>query len=802
MRRSMVSGPDGALRDRLLRSGVCSERDLGRARRRIQRLGDDLPMFDSVWLDTLAQMGRLTPFQVEQLEAGGDLLFPAIAGEPGLIVETLDRQGSGATLLVRDAGRRMWTARHVTLAGDELASRLSTLRDVLARYAHSAPAVAPSPVVTGPAQLVDFRGAAWLVEPHVAGPSTLDLLIRRGRFPAAVVRELARQLVFGLADLERAGFVHGDLSPGHLVLARDGHVVATRAVVRPILDPEIALGAVRPAEEFDGLAPELIGTGNPATSRSDLYALGCTLYHLLAGRPPFPGGDPLGKLFAHQTRAVPDPRELAPATDDFLAAEILHWTAHQPTERPTGWRQVADRWRLEVSPRPAVLRDFLARCEAPAPRLAGERRGGGLLGSTLSRAVVGLLIVAGIGIYVREGAARSDLLAIGWNWAARFSQREPVAVSSDSSPAVVKSGPVAAGAGSATGQDTAGRFALPGLNAQGVLELESGRVYRAGRVVSPGVVTVRSSGAANSVLEIDDVPLVIECAQLRIEGLSFRQSGAPSPGTGVGALLQVAANRLELERCRFDMVASEAAEAADKSPRSQRAIASVTAAGRPAIVWHVGNRTDARSGMATLTNVVWFGHAAGLTATSAARVIELTNCLKVGQGPIVSYLANPMPAGTRVVLRHVTCRQSGAVLRWRPAAAGAGPESLVVEALECLFDPHPSMGLLELFHDEGSVDLLMAMRVQGEGSIVRPETRLATWTNSQTRRSEPVDEHYLTVEGLTAETPRFIGPATNHPADSALHEAQAPRRGDQLQGIAPEGLPLAPHAQTPPLDRR
>jgi hypothetical protein len=799
MRRSMASGPDGALRDRLLRSGVCTERDLGRARRRIQRLGDDLPMFDSVWLDTLAQMGRLTPFQVEQLEAGGDLLFPSIAGEQGLLVETLDRQGSGTTLIVRDAAGRMWTARRLSMAGEELSSRFSLLRDAMARYALSAAATATWPAVTGPGQLVDYRGALWLVEPHIAGPSTLDLLIRRGRFPADVVRELARQLVIGLADLEGAGFVHGDLGPGHLVLARDGRVVATRAIVRPILDPEIALGEVRPADEFDGLAPELIGTGEPATARSDLYALGCTLYHLLAGRPPFPGSDPLGKLFAHQTRAVPDPRELAPSTDDFLAEEILRWTAHHASDRPVSWRQVAQRWSLEVRPRPAVLREFLARCEAPAPRLAGERRGGGLFRSTLSWAVVGLLIVAGIGLYVREGAARTDLLAIGWKWAAQLSSREPSAAAPQATQGVVQTGPASPKTGQATEQDQSGRYALPEINAQGVLELEAGRVYRGGRLVSPGVVTVRSTGAANAVVEISDVPLVIECAEVRIEGVSFCQGATTASRPGAGALLQVVANRLEMERCRIDSVAFDPSEPA-QGMRRQRAIASVMTPGLPAVLWQSGNRTDARSGVATLSNVVWFGHAAGLTTTTAVRAIELTNCLKVGQGPMVSYLANPMPAGTRVLLRHVTGRQCGAVLRWRPAEGSPGPESLVVEAVDCVFDPHPSMGLVELFHDEGSVDLLMAMRVQGEGSIVRPEARLASLTNPQTRQVGPVDDQYLTVEGLTAETPRFIGPATDHPADSALHEAQAPRRGDQLQGIDPGGLPLVP--QVPAHGRR
>ena len=58
------------------------------------------------------------------------------------------------------------------------------------------------------------------------------------------------------------------------------------AGVRPALRPELTIHEPRSLEACDGIAPELIGTGIPSNAGSDLYALGCLMWQLLAGRPP------------------------------------------------------------------------------------------------------------------------------------------------------------------------------------------------------------------------------------------------------------------------------------------------------------------------------------------------------------------------------------------------------------------------------------------------------------------------------------------------------------------------------------
>ena len=77
-----------------------------------------------------------------------------------------------------------------------------------------------------------------------------------------------------------------------------------------------------------------------STPRSDLYALGFVLWHLLAGRPAFPTGDPLAKLAAHQTERLPDIREFAPDTPDQLARTIEWLTEPTPSRRPRNAKEL------------------------------------------------------------------------------------------------------------------------------------------------------------------------------------------------------------------------------------------------------------------------------------------------------------------------------------------------------------------------------------------------------------------------------------------------------------------------------
>src|SRR5262249_31507580 len=149
-----------------------------------------------------------------------------------------------------------------------------------------------------------------LVMEYVDGRTLADHLTDRGPVPVAEACEYARQAALGLAHAHALGMVHRDVKPANLMLTPDGRVKILDFGLARFLSEEV--GADRsddPAAAdssltrtgacmgtVDYMAPEQAEDARSADGRSDVYALGATLYHLLAGRPPFFGGAAADKL--------------------------------------------------------------------------------------------------------------------------------------------------------------------------------------------------------------------------------------------------------------------------------------------------------------------------------------------------------------------------------------------------------------------------------------------------------------------------------------------------------------------------
>ena len=156
---------------------------------------------------------------------------------------------------------------------------------------------------------------------------------------------------------------------------RERQVAVAPAARDPLAIPgPIDLSASHPSDELlrqaDYLAPELAQIGQAPDARSEVYALGCTLFHLLARRPPFIGRDPLSKLASHAAEKIPtvDQPGVPPILNQVLAGML----AKDPARRYQHPRQVADvlgqvlakfepdqlKWR--ASPTPNKLPEFEA----------------------------------------------------------------------------------------------------------------------------------------------------------------------------------------------------------------------------------------------------------------------------------------------------------------------------------------------------------------------------------------------------------------------------------------------------------
>lgn len=129
----------------------------------------------------------------------------------------------------------------------------------------------------------DGRAGMWME--FLRGPTLATEIERRGGLPPREVARVGLQLAAALEALDQAGLVHRDLKPANIVLEADGRAVLADFGLgwrRALLDDETRRGAGTPMF----MAPALLH-GEPATPRSDLYALGVTLRWALAGRCPF-----------------------------------------------------------------------------------------------------------------------------------------------------------------------------------------------------------------------------------------------------------------------------------------------------------------------------------------------------------------------------------------------------------------------------------------------------------------------------------------------------------------------------------
>jgi WD40 repeat protein len=148
--------------------------------------------------------------------------------------------------------------------------------------------------------------------------------------------DYVRQAALGLQYAFEQGMVHRDLKPHNLMLTPGGRVkvldfglarFADEASRGDATGSGVVLGTV------DYIAPEQADNAHGADIRSDIYSLGCTLYHLLAGRPPFPTGTPLQKLTAHVNKKPQPLTELRDDLPEGLMSVLERMTAKNPRDR-------------------------------------------------------------------------------------------------------------------------------------------------------------------------------------------------------------------------------------------------------------------------------------------------------------------------------------------------------------------------------------------------------------------------------------------------------------------------------------
>jgi eukaryotic-like serine/threonine-protein kinase len=172
-------------------------------------------------------------------------------------------------------------------------------------------------------------GVPYLVLELIEGHDLAWIVRQRGPLPAAEACEVVRQAACGLQHLHKQGLVHRDVKPANLMLTPSRQVkVLDLGLVRHRHVPAPG-GQITSHGQFlgtpDYVAPEQCLDSHAVDGRADIYALGCTLYELLTGQPPFAGpaySSVFLKMKAHVEAPVPPIRGRRADVPDRLAAAL------------------------------------------------------------------------------------------------------------------------------------------------------------------------------------------------------------------------------------------------------------------------------------------------------------------------------------------------------------------------------------------------------------------------------------------------------------------------------------------------
>lgn len=198
-------------------------------------------------------------------------------------------------------------------------------------------------------------GVLFYVMPFVDGESLRERLSREERLPVEDALRIAREVADGLEYAHGIGVVHRDIKPGNILLSDEHAVIADFGVAHAVSvagNPRITEGGLAVGTP-EYMSPEQ-AVGEPPDARGDVYALGCMLYEMLAGTPPYTGPTAMAVLAKKAVAPLPSIRAVRPEVPVGLEQVLANALANAPAER------YASAAELSVALEPAHL-------AAPAP---------------------------------------------------------------------------------------------------------------------------------------------------------------------------------------------------------------------------------------------------------------------------------------------------------------------------------------------------------------------------------------------------------------------------------------------------
>jgi serine/threonine protein kinase/WD40 repeat protein len=289
----------------------------------------------------LVRRGLLTTFQANEImqDRAGRLVLGQY-----LLLERLGQGGMG----------EVFKARHRVL------DRLVALKIIRAEYVNHPDAVErfrrecraagrlSHPNIVAVQHADQVGDVHFMAMEYLEGQDLGRLLKEHGALPPGEACEYVRQAALGLQHAHEQGMVHRDVKPANLMRTTGGVVKVLDlglARLRVTTDPQVGRGLeAAPQQDLtragsimgtpDYIAPEqATGDSAGADIRADVYSLGCTLFHLLTGRPPFAGKTVHEKIAARLTQPPPRADEARPGLPVGLSAVVLRMMQQDPAAR-------------------------------------------------------------------------------------------------------------------------------------------------------------------------------------------------------------------------------------------------------------------------------------------------------------------------------------------------------------------------------------------------------------------------------------------------------------------------------------
>lgn len=227
------------------------------------------------------------------------------------------------------------------------------------------------PNVVGMYDFGSHHDQFYLVMELVDGWTLAQERSLRGVMSPQGAAAIAAQVAAGLAAAHQRGVIHRDIKPANVMLSKHGTAkIADFGIARFADEAASALTATgKTLGTADYLAPER-ALGRPAQPASDVYSLGCVLYELLTGKPPFRGATSLSVVQQHVNGIPAPPSRLRPQIPQQLSDYVLLLLAKDPAHRPTA--EQASYWlagshRTPTPPAPRSMTITPAPPLAPAP---------------------------------------------------------------------------------------------------------------------------------------------------------------------------------------------------------------------------------------------------------------------------------------------------------------------------------------------------------------------------------------------------------------------------------------------------